>query len=78
MEVIKLSGSNKPYSVSDIIVRSEEEDFILFRVNVSNTKFIPIAKNKPSIGKKSMPSAVRMGLKTLSLQGRFRNGATET
>lgn len=51
-EGIKLSGSNQIYKVAEIIKRSEEEDFILFRVNISNTDFIPVAKYKPNVGEK--------------------------
>lgn len=51
-EGIKLSGSNKIYKVAEIIKRSEEEDFILFRVNILNTDFIPVAKYKPNVGEK--------------------------
>ena len=51
-ECIKLVGSNTIYKVSEIIHRSEAEDFILFRVNCSKTNFIPVAKNKPDVGEK--------------------------
>ncbi len=42
--------SNKAYKVTEIIARSEDEDFILFRVNCKNTNYIPIATEKPKIG----------------------------
>lgn len=51
-EGIKLTGSDEIYKVTEVIKSSEEEDFILFRVNVSNTDFIPVAKFKPNIGEK--------------------------
>lgn len=51
-EQIKLAGSNNVYKVTEVIHCSEDEDFILFRVNVSNTNYIPLAKNKPQIGEK--------------------------
>lgn len=51
-EQIKLAGSDKVYKVTEIIDSSKDEDFILFRVNVSNTNYIPLAKNKPQIGEK--------------------------
>ena len=51
-EGIKLVGDNKIYKVTEVIKSSEEEDFILFRVNVSNTNYIPIAQYKPNVGEK--------------------------
>lgn len=51
-EGIKLSGSDEIYKVAEIIKRSEDEDFILFQVDVSNTDFIPVAKFKPNVGEK--------------------------
>lgn len=51
-EGIKLAGDNKTYKVAEVIKSSEKEDFILFRVNASNTNFIPIAKYKPNVGEK--------------------------
>lgn len=51
-EQIKLANSDHVYKVVEVIHNDEEEDFILFRVNVSNTNFIPIAKYKPQVGEK--------------------------
>ncbi len=51
-EQIKLAGNDKVYKVAEIIHRDEDEDFILFRVDVSDTNFIPIAKYKPQVGEK--------------------------
>ena len=51
-EGIKLAGSNNVYKVAEVIKSSEDEDFILFRVDVSNTNYIPVAKYKPSVGEK--------------------------
>lgn len=51
-EQIKLAGSDKVYKVTEVIHNSEYEDFILFRVNISGTNCIPIAKCKPQIGEK--------------------------
>ncbi len=51
-EQIKLAGSDNVYKVTEVIHSSEDEDFILFRVNVSNTNYIPLAKYKPQIGEK--------------------------
>lgn len=51
-EQIKLANSNEAYKVTEVIHSDSEEDFILFRVNVSNTNYIPIAVNKPQVGEK--------------------------
>lgn len=51
-ESIKLAGSNDVYKVSEIIQRNEKEDFILFRVNIAHTNYIPVAKRKPRVGEK--------------------------
>ena len=55
-------GTNKGYEkikvgdeilkVLDVISYSEDEDYILFRVNCSGNNFFPIAKSKPIIGEK--------------------------
>lgn len=52
LEQIKLVGSDEAYKVEEIIKRSDDEDFILFRVNCDNTNYIPIATDKPKIGEK--------------------------
>lgn len=52
LEQIKLPGSDEAYKVTEILVRSEEEDFILFRVDCENTNYIPIATDKPKVGEK--------------------------
>lgn len=51
-EQIKLAGIDNVYKVTEVIHNSEDEDFILFRVNVSNNNYIPLAKYKPQIGEK--------------------------
>ena len=52
MEQIKLSGDNTVYKVAEILAKSEEEDFIIFRVDCKNTNYIPIANDKPKTGDK--------------------------
>lgn len=52
LEQIKLVGSDVAYKVTEVIARSEDEDFILFRVDCENTNYIPIATDKPKIGEK--------------------------
>lgn len=51
-EQIKLANSDNAYKVVEVIHKDTDEDFILFRVNVSNTNYIPMAKNKPQVGEK--------------------------
>lgn len=51
-EGIKLPGDNQAYKVVEVLQSSEQEDFILFRVNVKNTPYIRIAQYKPQIGEK--------------------------
>lgn len=52
METIKLLGSDIAHGVSEIIAKSEDEDFILFRVDCDGTNYLPIASSKPKIGDK--------------------------
>jgi serine protease Do len=40
------------YKVTEVIQKSSDEDFILFRVNATNTDYIPLAQYKPSVGDK--------------------------
>lgn len=49
---IKLANSDEPHKVVEVIHSDESEDFIIFRVDVSNTNFIPLAKYKPQVGEK--------------------------
>ena len=51
-EAIMLSGSDKAYHVTKVIHNDEDDDFIIFRVNISNNKFIPLARSKPKTGEK--------------------------
>lgn len=51
-EQIKLVGSDTAFKVTRVVRSDEKEDFIIFFVNVDDTPFIPIAKQKPSVGDK--------------------------
>lgn len=49
---IKLANNDGIFKITEVIHSDTDEDFILFKVNVSNTNFIPIAKYKPQVGEK--------------------------
>lgn len=51
-EQIKLVGSDMAYKVTKVVKSNENEDFIIFFVNVDDTPYIPVAKQKPSVGDK--------------------------
>ena len=51
-EQIKLVGSNTAYKVTQVVKSDENEDFIVFFVNVDDTPYIPVARQKPSVGDK--------------------------
>lgn len=52
LEAIKLAGSDEIYKVTEVVAKSESEDFIIFKINCTNTNYIPIAADKPKIGEK--------------------------
>ena len=52
MEQIKLVDDDTVYKVAEILAKSEDSDFILFRVDCENTNYIPISSDKPKIGEK--------------------------
>ena len=51
-EQIKLANSDEICKVAEVIHSDADEDFILFRIGVSNNNYIPIAKYKPQVGEK--------------------------
>jgi serine protease Do len=51
-ELIKLANDDSEYKVKDVIAKSDNGDYILFTVDVTNTNYIPIARKRPNVGDK--------------------------
>lgn len=68
-EQIKLVGSDQPYKVAEVLHSDEDEDFIIFRVNVGKTNYIPIASQRPKIGEKVFAIGSPRGLENTFSSG---------
>lgn len=76
-ESIHLSGDQTQYKVTEIIHRDEVNDFILFRVNVSNNGYIPLSAKKPAVGTKVYAIGSPHGLENTLSSGDVSQWRTE-
>lgn len=68
-EQIKLNNNEQLYQVVEVIHSDENEDFIIFRVNISNTDYIPLSKYKPQVGEKVYAIGSPFGLENTFSSG---------
>ena len=69
-ENIKLADDNETlYKLNDVVYKSKEQDFIIFHVDYDNAIYIPIAKQKPSIGDKVFAIGSPRGLENTFSSG---------
>lgn len=69
-EYIKLANNNETlYKITDVVYKSRKPDIIIFHVNYNNSIYIPIAKEKPSIGDKVFTIGSPRGLENTFSSG---------
>ncbi len=68
-EAIKIPNDDTAYKVTAIYQRSEEEDFILFRVDYHNQTYLPLANSRPEIGQRVFAIGSPRGLENTFSSG---------
>lgn len=68
-EEIKMPNDDTAYKITEIIKRSDNEDFIIFRVDCDNDTYIPIATDRPEIGQRVFAIGSPRGLQNTFSSG---------